>query len=662
MKPSRAIAVAFVLATTALAAAPAAAEGIATDTILPLASQQQANVTTAGDQGAPQVVADSGTGYVVFYRSGSDLARVRHARSGLVVPSSDELLVAKFVTGDPSAARLADGRSVLVWAATVGDGSSDGIFGRLFSGEGESLASAFPINSVTDGWQGEADVAALADGGFIVTWRSGTAPAGEVALEGFSTVVVQRRFDSTGQPIGSDRLVSSAEGDHYDAAVAGLAGGGWVVAWRSNTGGEGDVRFRRYAASGDPIGAEGPLAYYVTGNQLNPDVIGLPDGGFLAVWEGATAAGLPAGEGGDGVPAGIVARPFDSNGDAVVVENTVLVSSQVGTVTRPSLAAFGPHLYLVTAGGTHPWACTVDPRDGSRIGTSFPVLVDPWISIVRRVVAAFNRSDSMLLVWDSDVAGSADTDGSSVQVRGYWGGLVGHWKRRDALFPSLLDNAGSNDNSTEPLGGGASWVPGRLLGSQAAAFSGNSFAEPSISSELQLIIPGPDGGFGVTLAAWVWLETLPSAMTEPFQSIYDGVEDNFVLYLDRDNAELRFKATLADASTQRPGIPESALAIHRWLHVAGVYESDGDYRIYLDGVQQDHHAGNAAAVRTSPGQAAVFGRDGFNDQYHFEGAIDEAWLAARAFDPREIELLRGRWIFSDGFERDSFVAWSATAP
>jgi hypothetical protein len=97
---------------------------------------------------------------------------------------------------------------------------------------------------------------------------------------------------------------------------------------------------------------------------------------------------------------------------------------------------------------------------------------------------------------------------------------------------------------------------------------------------------------GVTLSAWVKLDQLPSEMTANFGSIYDSNTDNYALYLDKANNELRFKATTqANVTTtggQHPGISASLLNKTDWLHVMGVLDVDNARaEIYLNGQLAD---------------------------------------------------------------------------
>ena len=121
---------------------------------------------------------------------------------------------------------------------------------------------------------------------------------------------------------------------------------------------------------------------------------------------------------------------------------------------------------------------------------------------------------------------------------------------------------------------------------------------------------------GVTLSAWVKLDQLPSEIAGGFAGIYDSEPDNYVLYLDKANNELRFKATnalgVSTNSAQHPGVKASMLNTTDWFHVMGVFDGvKGQSQIYLNGQLIDRSSQSAnggqlkGTVRT--GQIAGIG-------------------------------------------------------
>ena len=146
------------------------------------------------------------------------------------------------------------------------------------------------------------------------------------------------------------------------------------------------------------------------------------------------------------------------------------------------------------------------------------------------------------------------------------------------------------------------------------------------------------GTEAVSLAMWVRLDDLPVELTEGFAGIFDSTQDGYILYLDQNNNELRFKVT-AEFGAERPGIPAADLVTGQWLHVAGVYQS-GEAKIYLNGVEKDSHAGPTGTVNS--GQEATFGRNGTEQLSFFRGGLDDAAIWNRALTEAEVlEVMNG---------------------
>ncbi len=105
------------------------------------------------------------------------------------------------------------------------DGSADGVYGQRYDATGAPVGSEFQVNTTTAGDQNNASIAALADGGFVVVWASDGQDG-----EGFGTF--GQRYDANGDPIeGEFQINTQTQGDEYKAEVTALANGGFVVTW-----------------------------------------------------------------------------------------------------------------------------------------------------------------------------------------------------------------------------------------------------------------------------------------------------------------------------------------------------------------------------------------------------------------------------------------------
>ena len=192
----------------------------------------------------------------------------------------------------PSVESFGDGLTVVVWqsqyqeAVQNGGGWNWGVYGQVFGPKGSPLGDEFLINTYTESNQGTPAIATLDDGGFIVTWYDDSGHSG-----GSSYDIRGQRFNSSGEVSGNEFLINTeVSGTQTSPAVSSLNDGGFVVTWRddngSSHGGSGyDIRAQRFDVNSDPAGTEFLVnATQVSGNQYDPAVIGLKEGGFVVTW------------------------------------------------------------------------------------------------------------------------------------------------------------------------------------------------------------------------------------------------------------------------------------------------------------------------------------------------------------------------------------------
>jgi len=170
------------------------------------------------------------------------------------------------------AAALTGGGFVSVWTV-YDDGDAPGVLARVFDREGKPLGPPRGVPATTPGYQHSPRVAGLADGGFVVAWRREPrdgVPPGHGAF--------LRRFDALGRPLGDDiAILPEASANPWDPGpdVAALAGGGFVAtAFADDPEPNRDAQAfaRIFDSDGRPHGD--PFA--VPGLR----VVGLPSGGF----------------------------------------------------------------------------------------------------------------------------------------------------------------------------------------------------------------------------------------------------------------------------------------------------------------------------------------------------------------------------------------------
>ena len=278
-------------------------------TFLTLGSEILVNTETASSQRQPSVAALSGGGFVVTWETrdqdgdGAGIYGQRYDADGAVI--GPEFLVNTYTVGDqaiPSVTGLNAGGFVVTWHSAGLDGDSFGIGGQRYDAAGNAVGSEFLVNTYTNDIQALPSVTNLSGGGFVVTWISyGQGPRGNI---------YGQRYDAAGAAVGSEfRVNTQTVGDQNEPSVAGLPDGGFVVTWHS-AGGIGNTEGifgQRYDAAGVAVGSEFQVNTETTDNRYYPSVTALSDGGFVVTWQSGAQDGddlLYSGQGRDNLDGG----------------------------------------------------------------------------------------------------------------------------------------------------------------------------------------------------------------------------------------------------------------------------------------------------------------------------------------------------------------------
>jgi hypothetical protein len=239
--------------TFALAAAFSAAATAQT----PNGSEFRVNSYITGYQGVPQPAMDRYGRFLVVWsgRGQGDLDGIfaqRYRSSG--VPAGAEFQVnvpTPYSEYLPVAGVNGNGEFVVVWTSTEGDGSYSAILGRRFSAAGTPLATEFVVNTYTTDDQFAPSLSMNQDGSFVVAWL-------DYQYYSYSYNVRARRFDASGNAVGSDFLVNNAATVLFPfPQVRPAAAGEFVVVWVGSTDGISySVLGRRFSAGGSPLSGE----------------------------------------------------------------------------------------------------------------------------------------------------------------------------------------------------------------------------------------------------------------------------------------------------------------------------------------------------------------------------------------------------------------------
>ncbi|HEX8571224.1 MAG TPA: calcium-binding protein, partial [Allosphingosinicella sp.] len=247
--------------------------------------------------------------------------------------------------GTPALASTPTG-FLLTWTVMEPYPANSEVKARFYDSNLNPTSPEIAVNSTTVAFQENEGVAALAGGGYVVTW-------GQRGHSSFDDVRAQI-LDAAGNKVGGEFIVNeNVPGIKYAMGLTALAGGGFVAAW---TGFEvadqfgnlsPGLRAQIFDAAGNKVGAAFSLNTIVPGNQSNSDLAALPSGGFVAAWtdDGTRQSGSQA-NGNQGIwvqlfdglgqKIGAAVR-VGTGGDSVVGLPTIAVTSTGFLVTWPQL-------------------------------------------------------------------------------------------------------------------------------------------------------------------------------------------------------------------------------------------------------------------------------------------------------------------------------------
>jgi hypothetical protein len=202
----------------------------------------------------------------------------------------------------PEIAALAGGGIAVIWddEHTGGaDASGTGVRLSTYDALGNALLTDVVVNSAVSGNQADASVSGLANGGFAVTWTD-RGPRGAWA----TAMVKAQLYDASGARVGGEFLVSdpaTATGA-VESAVTALTNGNFAVAWYDNYGQHVQV----FTASGQKVGTEIVADGYYAGIAVGPAIAALADGGFAVAFQSNSRAN------GDGDGSAIFVQAYDA--------------------------------------------------------------------------------------------------------------------------------------------------------------------------------------------------------------------------------------------------------------------------------------------------------------------------------------------------------------
>ncbi|BAN46253.1 calcium-binding protein [Metapseudomonas resinovorans] len=156
---------------------------------------------------------------------------------------------------DPVVTLLKNGSYVVTWQTCLpdNDGNDDtsgpgDIYAQLYNASGVRIGAETRVNTTITGNQQEPRVAALADGSYIVVWDGN----GVGDVDGIFT----QRFNASGVKVGGETRVNTTTAGHQEfGSIAALADGGYVITWEAYdaNGMNPDIHSQRFDANGNKV-------------------------------------------------------------------------------------------------------------------------------------------------------------------------------------------------------------------------------------------------------------------------------------------------------------------------------------------------------------------------------------------------------------------------
>lgn len=268
--------------------------------------------------------------------------------------ATNDILVSTYTNGlqiNPAVATLTNGDVVVVWSSfnQVNASSMMDIYGQILSTNGTRIGTNFLINQFTPYNQRDPAVAALKNGGFVVTWISeqelqvgvtNSAPTTIAGLVLPSADVYARLYALSGSnaaPATGEFLVDAGNFPCSSPDVAVASDGSYMITWcaqnLTDLANGWDIYERSFTNS---TGGQANLVNsYTYGDQYNPR-ISVIDGDYLIVW---TSMGQ------DGSSSGVYGQ-FVHEGDGLVGNEFLVNTTTLGPQMQPAVASDGLGQYL----------------------------------------------------------------------------------------------------------------------------------------------------------------------------------------------------------------------------------------------------------------------------------------------------------------------------
>ncbi|MFC4172248.1 M10 family metallopeptidase C-terminal domain-containing protein [Microvirga sp. GCM10011540] len=331
-----------------------------------------------------------------------------------------EVLVNTTVAGRQSGGHtssLADGGWIVIWSGngeSAGNEDDAGAFLQVYNADGSRRGGEILVNTTKEGSQAAYSVSVLANGDWVVTW---TGPDPE-SSNPEDRLIFQQLLNPDGSKKGNEIQVSTDSRHQSFHQLAALSDGGWVVTWSGYSPGadpqyDVDVFQQVFNADGSRRGAETLVNTTTAGQQFGSGLTALSNGKWVVTWYRLDLFGMDDPNAVD--PKGVYQQVYNADGSKsggeILVNTTTVGTQQVPSVTALAngewvVTWIGPDSGLTGEAGfnDHGIYQQVFNADGSKKGgeirvntTTVGVQTSPSIATVSR--------GEWVVVWQGDGAG-----------------------------------------------------------------------------------------------------------------------------------------------------------------------------------------------------------------------------------------------------------------
>lgn len=238
-------------------------------------------------QATPDLLALPGGGYIVAYQSSGaqelghlgKISYERYDNAGVRIGGGDIAIGAwgSITYANVSLSLLPNGTVAVAYDARIGN--QMGVFDSYFRILNPTAGTVGPQR------QGAANLVDDDTAPKIAGLTNGTVALAYAEMDAAIKGIEIRVATATGTLIDTRQI----SGNGREADIAALAGGGFAVTWTEggalNDWTQGNIRARVFTSDGDPIGTTDILIASGTGRQDEPQIVGLKDGGFYVIWD-----------------------------------------------------------------------------------------------------------------------------------------------------------------------------------------------------------------------------------------------------------------------------------------------------------------------------------------------------------------------------------------